>query len=89
VWKPELHQVVLVDSSGEVLATRLDVVDGEVLDGSSEFQVVDVVTLEAANINHCYPAGEKGILTEDFLNAAPAWLATNVNHRGAIDQAVL
>ena len=88
VREPEVEQVALVDDRREVLPAGLDVVDREVLHGGGDLQVRDVFALQALHVGDRHAAGQVGILAEDFLDAAPARIAADVDDRRAVDEPV-
>lgn len=58
------------------------------LDDGRDFQMVDVVALQAAHIGDAHAAGEQWFFAEYLLDATPARVAADVDDGRAEDEAV-
>jgi hypothetical protein len=88
VRQPVLHEIAIVDFRVAVLTSVLDVVDGVVLDGGGELEVVGVVALQTLDVGDAHLSGEGWIFAEDLLDAAPARVAGEVDDGRTVDETV-
>src|ERR1017187_1598782 len=87
--QPVFHQAALIHLRRKSLTVRFDVIDREVLNGCSQFQIVRIVSLETSDVGDCHSSRQVRVLAEDLLNAAPERIAADIDDRRAVDQAML
>jgi hypothetical protein len=79
VRQPILEEIALIDCRRKVLAAGLNVVDCKVLYRSGEFEVIDVVALQATHIRDRHATRKIWIFAKDLLDASPPRIAADID----------
>jgi hypothetical protein len=71
------------------LAILLDVVHGEMFQGCGEFQIMRIVALQSLDVSHADASGEKRVFPVTLIDAAPVWIAADVDDRRAVNESLV
>src|SRR6184192_1172499 len=72
-----------------MLPAGLHIVDGKVLQGGRDLEVINVITLQAPHIGDTHATCQKRVLAKNLLDASPPWVTAYIDNRRAKYQTML